>query len=242
MIIEILIVFIKYLITGILPILAILLTWLTLREMQIQRRQSYIPDIMVKNCYKYMIVDKISDNIYFSDNKENEVENIEDIPKGFELNILNIGMGTAKNVNVNFEILNIEFLISKIEGCAFQKEGKFTYFKALNKSYYFNESLVNNYFFTYILNIEKETSFKKIFIPFYLFDIIYSIIFINKNNEEEMNKNFENNIEVLMNISFEDISGNIYKKVKKLQVDVVSIDIKKDINIIMFEVKEKNNL
>ena len=104
-IIEILIVFIKYLITGILPILAILLTWLTLREMQIQRRQSYIPDIMVKNCYKYMIVDKISDNIYFSDNKENEVENIEDIPKGFELNILNIGMGTAKNVNVNFEIL-----------------------------------------------------------------------------------------------------------------------------------------
>lgn len=196
----------------IISVISTIIVLLTLFEMQAQRNAAYRPDIVLSNSEVAIVWDE---NNLKTDNGEtfeaiskymNDKENINAIP---QMQIYNIGVGTAKDIQIKWNKKeNIKFLSDVLKETeninVIYDNQKLEIGEGKEKITIMDSENTN---FDFILNLSQNKN--KITLPlsyFYLINELY------KNNQAE------NAPDLFINISYSDIQGKSYSTDLKLSI------------------------
>lgn len=199
--------------TIISTVFSMLLVYFTLKEMQIQRDRSYAPDIIFEECeISFSWIGNENPNQSIIPSKDDEESNL------FKLNVLNVGVGVAKNIRISLDvekalqpwadILNKE--VYENNDYYFENDDGTLYIKDENKRV--GSNALVKWDKLYLLPNATESGS---FIVSPLFPVVIKEIIINGKYS------FLTDHPITIDLEFEDIQGKQYRKSVKFGIQVI---------------------
>lgn len=219
-------------ISAVATAIAVIIGLYTIIEVIKQRQSSYKPEIIILDDYFDVNTNNYS---YLYINKNSENKNIEDSflnNMNFNVKLINLGLGTAKNVKVKFEIDIMKYL-KKFYSFYENKSNNMESFECeLNRNslyivppkyfgnkIHFNIDNPSKHKFNYILPVSILDNLTELKIPAYITYIHSIILHLGWKYQNLEKTDFEFNIE----IQYEDIGGKKFEKKFKISFEIATI-------------------
>lgn len=196
-------------IVGIFTVLSVVLVYYTLREMQIERNNAYMP---------VMVAETRDVTIWWGDQKKvvknnplMKEKNMSSNPSAIPMTVYNIGVGVAKNMNVKIDSSCIDEMIEYLNKYDSKNTYKYEKGKDISQIYINNKSEFvftsneNLYKRMYLLpNAEENFDF---FIPTHITILVKKVyeVFTKQNGEEP-------DLHIKLNFEYNDVQGLKYKR------------------------------
>ncbi len=246
----------------------VLLVFLTLREMEKQRKASQKPEIIVPNASIFGYADD-HDEIYVATRWSNEkLKNEYVVGKLPKIIFYNIGSGAAKSIKIKWDF-NLQDTVKKIQDYCYKnslpiivnsENGKFLIVDLKHNSSGINIEAISNIEQPYLMPASVTTSGLEIELPLTFLSLSSILVFLNMHRHRTKHESEKNSLfgasddhfempELNLEIEYFDIGGYKYKKKLDVKFDVFVMQYPKEkaeSAIIeptfhgYFEVKEKN--